>query len=109
MFIIAGLQPKQVIMEHNAGRCARCGSNQAQIQRVDHYLSLFFIPLLRVKKGEPFLFCPDCGMPVAPARRDAGGTRPHGTSQTGSTVCNQCGGSLQNAFKYCPHCGQRQY
>lgn len=44
MFIIAGMQPKTTTLSDIPWRCARCGLQQAYAQRVDHYLSLFFIP-----------------------------------------------------------------
>jgi hypothetical protein len=51
MFLIAGVQPKTRRVDDNPQRCPSCGLAQAYTTRVDHYLSLFFIPLIRVKKG----------------------------------------------------------
>lgn len=103
-FVIAGMQPKTKTLDSTPRRCPRCGLHQAYTQQVDHYLSLFFIPLLRVKQGEPFLYCRRCRLPVGPEGMhgdtgDYSGTKP---------MCRQCGRSLQAGFRYCPHCGQRQ-
>jgi hypothetical protein len=76
--------------------------NQAYTQRVDHYLSLFFIPIFRVKKGEPFIVCDSC--------TQAGqGFGPDDTqAQTGSPrTCRSCGKALNADFQYCPQCGKR--
>jgi hypothetical protein len=79
-----------------------CGLNQAYTQRVDHYLSLFFIPIFRVKKGEPFIVCDSCEQTGRGLRPDY--TRP----QTGSPrMCMSCGKALNEDFKYCPQCGKR--
>jgi len=104
-FFIAGIQPKTRTLDSTPRRCPRCGLYQAVTQRVDHYISLFFIPLLRIKQGEPFLYCRRCGQPAAPeAQQDDAAAyfdRP-------SSVCRQCGRSLEGDFNYCPYCGQRQ-
>ena len=59
-FFIAGIQPKTVELDAPSRMCPKCGLYQAQLKRVDHYLSLFFIPLFPVKKGNPFLECRRC-------------------------------------------------
>jgi hypothetical protein len=63
-FLIAGVQPKTRVLDQTPARCPSCGLFQAQLRRVDHYFSLFFIPLLRVKQGTPFLYCQRCQRPV---------------------------------------------
>ncbi len=68
MFLIAGVQPKTRRVDGNPQRCPACGLTQAFATRVDHYLSLFFIPLIRVKQGEPFLLCEACQRPVNGSR-----------------------------------------
>jgi predicted RNA-binding Zn-ribbon protein involved in translation (DUF1610 family) len=107
-FIIAGLQPRTKLLEPTPRRCPSCGLQQAYLQRVDHYLSLFFIPLLPVRRGDPFLFCRRCNQAVEGAAKNQAG---HGPPPGGAAPdrCAQCGRTLQAAFKYCPHCGQRQY
>ncbi len=59
-FLIGGVQPKTVTLDEAAGICSACGLAQARLKRVDHYVSLFFIPLFRVKKGDPVLICDRC-------------------------------------------------
>jgi len=59
-FFIGGIQPKTVLVDKQARSCSRCGHFEVYLKRVDHYLSLFFIPLFPVKKGAPFLICENC-------------------------------------------------
>jgi hypothetical protein len=49
MIFIAGVSPKIKVLDQNPRRCPVCGLHQAYNKRMDHYLSLFFIPILRVK------------------------------------------------------------
>ena len=103
MILIAGVSPKTKTIDPTPRLCSRCGLAQAYLKRVDHYLSLFFIPVIRVKKGEPVWVCNRCESAgfVAP--------KPPSRSKTGPPVmCTQCGRSLEEDFKYCPFCGQRQ-
>ncbi|RJQ80089.1 MAG: zinc ribbon domain-containing protein [Desulfobacteraceae bacterium] len=98
-FLIAGVQPKIRTLEDGPQRCPRCGLHQAYRQRVDHYLSLFFVPLIRVKTGDAYLFCRHCQKPV--------GHFPQGDGTVWRTQCSRCGGDLKHEYTYCPHCGQR--
>jgi len=103
MFLIAGIQPKTRRVDDNPQRCPACGRARAYSTRVDHYLSLFFIPLLRVKQGEPFLMCESC-------RQPENGFGPHQQQAPLSgadTACVSCGRSFDSSYRYCPHCGQR--
>jgi hypothetical protein len=103
MFLIAGVQPKTRRMDEKPQRCPSCGLTQAFTTRLDHYLSLFFIPLIRVKKGEPFLFCEGCRQPVDGSRPPVQEVPLSGSS----SVCAACKRVFDGSFKYCPHCGQR--
>ena len=103
MFLIAGVQPKTRRVDENPQRCPACGLPQAFTTRVDHYLSLFFIPLIRVKQGEPFLLCEGCQRPV----KDSGPTAKEVPLSGAPTVCVACKRGFDSSFKYCPHCGQR--
>ena len=108
-FVIAGVQPKTRTLDETPRRCARCGLHQARLQQVDHYISLFFIPLIRVKQGEPFLYCQRCRQPVDLPTDTTGtvsGPQPSGGPQ--HPMCRQCGRTLSSEYRYCPHCGQRQ-
>ena len=100
---IVGIQPKTKKLDDNPRRCPRCGLHQAYNRRVDHYFSLFFIPLLRVKKGTPFVLCDRCGQGVAGTGGGAAG-REAGESD----VCRRCGRAVDASFRYCPHCGRKR-
>jgi len=104
-FVIAGVQPKTRTLDETPRRCPRCGLHQARTQQVDHYLSLFFIPLIRIKQGEPFLYCQRCHQPVNSSDM---GTGPPPSDGPQKPMCRQCGRTLASDFRYCPHCGQRQ-
>jgi hypothetical protein len=100
MFIIAGISPKTKILDNNPRICPACGLAQACLKRVDSYFNLFFIPLIRVKKGEPFIICDRCesmSSEMASAY-SPGSIRP-------AAKCNACGQPLDQEFRYCPHCG----
>jgi hypothetical protein len=100
MFFIAGIQPKVRKLEETPRRCPACGQLQAYRRRVDHYLSLFFIPLLKVKTGEPFILCDRCshsGSPIAGDRPPAAAPRQE--------RCAVCGRPLKREFSFCPYCG----
>jgi RNA polymerase subunit RPABC4/transcription elongation factor Spt4 len=101
MILIAGVSPKIKRLDDNPRRCPVCGLAPAYYKRVDHYLSLFFIPILRVKKGEAFIMCDRCEKTVHPLseNHDAG---PHAPDRH----CRNCGRPSQKDFKYCPFCGK---
>jgi len=101
-FFIAGIQPKTVKLDGQSRMCPKCGLHQAQLKRVDHYLSLFFIPLFPVKKGVPFLECERC----AGVFTESGHPR-YEPSQKGSQACPSCGEPMDPSYRYCPSCGQR--
>jgi predicted amidophosphoribosyltransferase len=102
MIFIAGISPKIKIIDQNPRRCPSCGLHQAFARRVDHYLSLFFIPILRVKKGEPVIICDRCqqSMPgIGPEfKHRPTDDAPH---------CRYCGKPLNADFNYCPYCSKR--
>lgn len=101
-FLIAGVQPRTRTVDPSPRRCRQCGLYQAEIRQVDHYVSLFFIPLLRVKQGEPFLYCRRCERIMADNRAAA----PFAEAEAPPRMCRQCGRQLDKGFNYCPHCGQ---
>ncbi len=101
-FLIGGVQPKTVTLDEVPGICAACGLAQARLKRVDHYLSLFFIPLFAVKKGDPVLICDRCGA-ISHPERDLRGT----FKEARRDMCPQCGYPVARDFRYCPSCGTR--
>jgi predicted RNA-binding Zn-ribbon protein involved in translation (DUF1610 family) len=102
MILIAGVSPKIKVLDQNPRRCPVCGLNQAYFKRTDHYLSLFFIPIFRVKKGAPFIVCERCEQTVHGPGPDF---NPQQSKDAGK--CTSCGKALDKDFKYCPHCGKR--
>ena len=103
MILIAGVSPKTQNVEQTPRICPSCGLAQAYLKRVDHYFSLFFIPVIRVKKGEPVLVCNRCeaaGFESLKTKEQPVDKQP--------LMCKQCGRSIQTDFKYCPFCGARQ-
>ena len=101
MFIIAGVSPKTKIIDTNPRRCPVCGLHQAYFKRVDHYFSLFFIPLIRIKKGKPFIMCERC-------QRQLGefGEEKKGWLGKKKNECRNCGGRIDKGFDFCPYCGK---
>jgi primosomal protein N' len=71
---------------------------------VNHYISLFFIPLIRIKQGEPFLYCRRCEGIAAGGRQ----ATPGNHAGAAPPMCRQCGRQLEDTFNYCPNCGKRR-
>jgi len=100
-FFIVGLQPKTIVLDGKKRMCPSCGLFQAVSKRKDHYLALFFLPLLAVKKGDPYLHCSRCNYSsldfenAVPSARGAVKNR-----------CTRCGQSLEPEFGFCPYCGK---
>jgi len=101
-FFIGGVQPKTVRLDKQPRHCPACGQNAVYPKRVDHYLSLFFIPLFPVKKGALFLSCDNChsvfderGVAVDDGRKE----RPR--------TCPYCGRAIEADFDFCPRCGKK--
>ncbi len=101
-FLIGGVQPKTVTLDETPGICPACGLAQARLKRVDHYLSLFFIPLFSVKKGDPVLICDRCGAISFPD-----GDFREASPEAPKDRCRQCGYLVDRDFRYCPSCGRR--
>ncbi|NIR14576.1 MAG: zinc ribbon domain-containing protein [Desulfobacterales bacterium] len=101
-FLIAGVQPKTVTLDGQPRRCPSCGLEQAVTKRVDHHLSIFFLPLVRVKKGSPFLQCQSCG-----SQSHESGEVWHGSQERRQGQnCPYCGKGLEPRFRFCPFCGK---
>ncbi|MBW2203456.1 MAG: zinc ribbon domain-containing protein [Deltaproteobacteria bacterium] len=100
-FFIAGIQPKTVTLEEHPRMCQACGLYQTRLKRVDHYLSLFFLPIFRVKKGESFLQCQSCGS----LSDESGDIWSRQSTDTNST-CPYCTQPVESKFRFCPSCGK---
>lgn len=101
MFIIAGISPRITVLDEIPRLCPSCGLARAYLKRADSYFSLFFIPLFRVKKGEPFVICDRCESVVP-----EGGAPFRTWKDPGTTRCNNCGKTIEKGFAYCPYCGK---
>jgi rRNA maturation endonuclease Nob1 len=101
-FFIGGVQPKTVRLDKHARVCPRCGHLELYLKRVDHYFSLFFIPLFPVKRGTPFLSCDNCQSVF-----DETGGAIGAPFEKESRKCPYCGRRLESDFEFCPRCGKR--
>lgn len=101
MFFIAGVQPRMVRIEKYTQPCLSCEYFDVYLKRVDHYISLFFIPLIRIKKGVPFLVCENCGV-----HQDQQGSAFGWGERSKPQKCGFCGKSVEPDFSYCPFCGR---
>jgi hypothetical protein len=102
MIFIGGIQPKTKTLDNHPRTCPSCGLDRAYLKRTDHYFSLFFIPLIRVSRGKPFLAGEVCGgifdeqgRGAVPGRLDR-------------RRCPGCGERIEPSFRYCPYCGRTQ-
>jgi len=100
-FLIGGIQPKTVLVDKQARSCSACGHFEVYLKRVDHYLSLFFIPLFPVKKGAPFSICENCKTVL-----DEHVYRTNAEEGVGEKRCARCGGPVNPDFTFCPYCGK---
>lgn len=103
-FFIGGIQPKTIDLEEGSRICPICGLSRAKLRRVDHYLSLFFIPLFPVKKGEPVLICDRCGVVGDDTYYRSPSDYLKVTKK--DLICQYCGKSIAPDFRYCPFCGR---
>lgn len=103
MFLIAGVSPKTIIVDEKPKLCPLCGLARARYKRIDHYLSLFFIPLFRVKKGEAYLMCDRCEK-EAKEFGYGDGSLP-GEKEI---PCGACGEKIKEKFSFCPYCGKER-
>jgi DNA-directed RNA polymerase subunit RPC12/RpoP len=101
-FFIGGVQPKTVTLTKQTRVCPNCGHPEICQKRVDHYLSLFFIPLFPVKKGLPFWVCENCTTYF-----DDQGSLLTSVYRDETKVCPHCGRRAGLDFIYCPYCGKR--
>jgi hypothetical protein len=100
MFIIAGVSPKTKALESTPRLCPICGLARAYLKRIDHYFTLFFIPVIRLKKGQPVLICEKCEKNVPEMIPNVYSGSP------AEDLCRFCGKTLKKEFNYCPYCGK---
>ncbi|NIQ39007.1 MAG: zinc-ribbon domain-containing protein [Proteobacteria bacterium] len=100
MIFIAGVQPKTRRLSDNPRGCPSCGSPEAYLTRVDQYLSIFFIPVIPIRRGEPVLSCENCG-----AVNTESGQALWIEGTHGGEICHRCNRVLERDFSYCPYCG----
>ncbi|MGB9700273.1 MAG: zinc ribbon domain-containing protein [Thermodesulfobacteriota bacterium] len=98
------MQPKKVNLDDQPRPCPRCGLPSARLKRLDHYLSLFFIPLIPVKRGEPFLECHRCGGIFSEGGQP---TPPPFFWSEATKKCPRCRREVDPEFNFCPYCGQK--
>ena len=101
-FFIGGIQPKTVTVDRQPRSCPSCGHVEVYLKRVDHYMSLFFIPLFPVKRGTPFLLCENCKTVI-----DEHGPRTDFEQPPAKNICPSCGGTVDGDFAFCPYCGKK--
>jgi rubrerythrin len=102
MIFIAGVQPRTKTLDNNPRLCPLCGNAEAYLKRVDHYLSIFFIPIVPVSRGKPAIICERCGG-ISDEMGHGIGARRVG----GELSCKHCGRVLEREFAFCPYCGKR--
>jgi len=102
-FFIGGIQPKTVLIDKNPRYCPACGHLKVHLKRVDQYVSLFFIPLFPIKKGNPLLICENCH-----SKLDERGYEMGAEQKKWERRCSHCGRSIEPEpdFSYCPYCGK---
>ena len=100
-FVIGGIQPKTILLDKQPRSCPSCGRLQVHLKRTDQFVSLFFIPLLRVKKGTPLAVCDNCG-----ALFDESGIPIEDLHTQAVRRCPHCGRAVGADFIYCPYCGK---
>lgn len=109
-FFIGGVQPKEQLLDPSPRTCPNCGREAARLKSNDSYLSLFFIPLFPVRRGEPMLVCEACGYVAAPERTAEEQPQewfPEPEDRPLPRHCPACGEGVEPGHRYCPRCGQR--
>ncbi|MBL7176322.1 MAG: zinc ribbon domain-containing protein [Desulfobacteraceae bacterium] len=101
-FIIAGIQPKTIDLEKQPRICPSCGLYQASLKRIDHYVSIFFLPIIRLRRGSPFLECKRCGS----MSHESGEIWFRSQERQPGSICSHCKKSIEPEFRFCPFCGK---
>lgn len=102
--------PKELLSKNSNAdrllfRCIPCQRMTKPIAiRFDQWISIFFIPLVRVQTGTPLLACSLCQTPYL-NHPDFTDKWRDSTDKIGN-VCIECGyDGIEKSFKYCPECG----
>ncbi|MCP4158348.1 MAG: zinc ribbon domain-containing protein [bacterium] len=106
MIFIGGYQPKTVRLAKAVQACPHCAQYDVYQKRIDHYISLFFIPVLRMKKGSPFTACENCGAHFQDKDIRSGSVAGGDTGASIDNYCPSCRVVLEPQFSFCPHCGK---
>jgi len=106
-FFIGGIQPRKKYLNGQPLTCPNCGHTAMFPCRIDHYLSLFFIPVFPVKKGPVVSCCRDCGAVVSDPGQTAAGHGQRRFGPSGRPTCPACGREVDPGFEFCPWCGSR--
>jgi hypothetical protein len=101
-FFIAGIGPRRNKLESQPRTCPNCGQSRAYLGRTDDYLYLFFIPVVRIRKRQPYVECEACGF-VA----DETGKVYAPGMDVQVIRCPGCRAILDKDFRYCPYCGAK--
>jgi predicted RNA-binding Zn-ribbon protein involved in translation (DUF1610 family) len=124
-FLVAGVQPRTRTVDDTPHRCPNCGRNSAKLKRIDHYFSLFFIPLFPVKRGDEILLCKNCGHASSPEGKtyfvgpgalgesgragyttgDSVKAAPEADEKTGRNAGQEVNGAEEVEAAVCPECG----
>ena len=124
MFLIIGIRMVRTLVKNGLRvrkQCGKCGLlSDMQEYRWRRWLTLFFVPVIPLSKGESVLMCERCDASFYPegdawspsGRRSAGGPAP-GVDKTVIT-CGYCNGKLRipvflrkEIHVTCPHCGEK--
>ena len=101
-FSIGGIQPRTVRLEKQSRACPVCSHFNVYLERTDRYISLFFIPIIPVKRGTPYVICENCRTIL-----DNGfSVHGRGAGENDIHCCSACWKTLDPKFSYCPYCGK---
>jgi len=100
-FFIGGVQPRTITLARVDRVCTVCAHPEICQKRVDHYVSLFFIPLFPVKRGTPFWICENCN-----TEYDDFGAPLTAQRLAEKMVCPHCRRPISADYTYCPYCGK---
>lgn len=104
-FFIGGITPKIKKLEDQPRICPFCGRLSLYRVQIDHYLNLFFIPIMAVKKGKPFFLCENCQHEFL-EEPDSEARNQVNFQVNSHKVCPDCGRLVEKDFSYCPYCGR---